>query len=171
MGETYTPFTWLNGAGLTEITAERLNNIEQGVESMDDRVTLLESGASVLAVDATGTTDAAPTIAAAITALGSGGGVLRLPPGSVRLSSRVTIAAPNIVLAGAGAGQTTIVAASGIGANEVVQLTWRSPLPPRRTTRGSGWLRQTRGSSESRSPVAPPVRCAGSPPTPPPRTP
>jgi hypothetical protein len=46
VAETYTPFNWVDGLGLTEITAARLNNIEQGVESMDDRVTAIEGGSA-----------------------------------------------------------------------------------------------------------------------------
>jgi hypothetical protein len=49
--ETYTPFTWVDGAGGgTPITAARLNSIEQGVESMDDRVTALEAGGTTFRV-------------------------------------------------------------------------------------------------------------------------
>jgi hypothetical protein len=41
--ETYTPFTWVDGsAGGTPITAARLNSIETGIESMDDRTAALE---------------------------------------------------------------------------------------------------------------------------------
>jgi len=47
--ESYTPFTWADGsAGGTAITAARLNNIEAGVESMDDRVTALEDNGAVV---------------------------------------------------------------------------------------------------------------------------
>lgn len=50
MPETYNPFTWADGTGGgTPITAARLNTIEQGVESMDDRVTALEDAASITA--------------------------------------------------------------------------------------------------------------------------
>jgi hypothetical protein len=47
--ETYTPFTWADGSGGgTPITAARLNNIEQGIESMDDRVAALEAVGGLL---------------------------------------------------------------------------------------------------------------------------
>lgn len=43
MPETFTPTTWVDGSGGgTPITAAQLNRVEQGVESMDDRVTALE---------------------------------------------------------------------------------------------------------------------------------
>jgi hypothetical protein len=81
------------------------------------------SANNYLAVDATGATDGAAVISAAVTALGAGGGVINLPPGSIRLDSRVSIAAPNIVLAGAGREQTTLVATAAVGTNEVIRLT------------------------------------------------
>jgi hypothetical protein len=57
--ETFTPrpTPWVDGSsGGTPITAAELNRIEQGVESMDDRVTALEDAAPVLrsTVDAKG---------------------------------------------------------------------------------------------------------------------
>lgn len=46
MPETYTPQTWVNGsAGGTPLNATALNRIENGIESMDDRVTFLEDNA------------------------------------------------------------------------------------------------------------------------------
>lgn len=49
MPETYTPFTWADGSGGgTPIIAVRLNSIESGIESMDDRMTALEDTASVV---------------------------------------------------------------------------------------------------------------------------
>lgn len=38
----YTPFTWVDGAGLTEITAARLNNMEQGIEDADGRLDAID---------------------------------------------------------------------------------------------------------------------------------
>jgi hypothetical protein len=75
-----------------------------------------------LSVDATGATDGAAAISAAISALGSSGGVINLPPGAIRLDSRVSITTANIVLAGAGQGQTVLVANAAIGTNEAVRI-------------------------------------------------
>lgn len=44
MPETFVPKTWVDGSGGgTPITAAELNRIENGVESMDDRVAALEA--------------------------------------------------------------------------------------------------------------------------------
>lgn len=44
MPETFSPATWADGsAGGTPITAAQLNRIEQGVETIDDRVAALET--------------------------------------------------------------------------------------------------------------------------------
>lgn len=49
MAETFTPITWGDGAGGgTPITAAELNRIEQGVESMDDRVSALATSVDVI---------------------------------------------------------------------------------------------------------------------------
>lgn len=51
MPETFTPrpTPWANGSsGGTPITAEELNRLEAGIESMDDRVTALEDSAAVV---------------------------------------------------------------------------------------------------------------------------
>jgi hypothetical protein len=46
MPESYTPFVWADRVeGGTPITATQLNRIEQGVETIDDRVTALEDTA------------------------------------------------------------------------------------------------------------------------------
>jgi hypothetical protein len=76
-----------------------------------------------LDVDPTGAQDAIPVISAAMTALGSGGGILSLPPGTIRFASRLSITAVNIALIGAGREQTTIVPDAAIGANEVLRFT------------------------------------------------
>src|SRR5690242_17782353 len=50
MPETYDPYTWTDG--VTPIVADRLNAIESGIESMDDRVTALEGGTAAELVPA-----------------------------------------------------------------------------------------------------------------------
>jgi hypothetical protein len=82
--ETFEPLTWVDGSGGgTPITAAQLNRIEQGVESMDDRVTALEGAGSSGGIPAT-TVDAkgdliAATAADTVTrlAVGSNGQVLK----------------------------------------------------------------------------------------------
>jgi uncharacterized surface anchored protein len=51
--ETYTPNpTWQDGAaGGTAITAAKLNNIESGLETIDDRLTSVEDTAAVVTAD------------------------------------------------------------------------------------------------------------------------
>jgi hypothetical protein len=80
--ETYEPHTWQDfTAGGTPITAAWLNNLELGVESMDDRVTALEGGAAGIPatiVDAKGdlvAATAADTVARL--AVGTNGQVLK----------------------------------------------------------------------------------------------
>lgn len=81
------------------------------------------SNANYLTVDTTGVTDAAPTIAAAASALSATGGVINLPPGTIRLASRVSFTTTNIALVGVGRDQTAIVADAAIGTNEVIRFT------------------------------------------------
>jgi hypothetical protein len=80
--ETFDPLTWVDGSGGgTPIIAAQLNRIEQGIESMDDRVTALEGGVTGIpatTVDAKGDLIAA-TGADVVTrlAVGSNGQVLK----------------------------------------------------------------------------------------------
>jgi hypothetical protein len=49
--ETFIPKTWVDGTGGgTPIIAAELNRIEQGVESMDDRVSALENDVLIYAM-------------------------------------------------------------------------------------------------------------------------
>lgn len=82
MPETFEPLTWVDGSGGgTPIVAAQLNRIEQGVESMDDRVTALEAGGSGISatlVDAKGDLIAATAAdAVARLAVGTDGQVLK----------------------------------------------------------------------------------------------
>ena len=62
MAETFTPKTWADGpGGGTPVTADELNRLEQGVESMDDRVTALEAAGGGGELDADLTAIAALT--------------------------------------------------------------------------------------------------------------
>lgn len=54
MPETFNPATWADGSGGgTPITAAQLNRIEAGIESMDDRVTVLEDKPGLTSASAT----------------------------------------------------------------------------------------------------------------------
>lgn len=122
MGETYTPFTWVDGAGITEITSARLNSIETGVESMDDRVTAAEDALLTFVVAApTGVaaTDTAAIQAALTAANTAGGGLVQLREGVYKIAAPGTPSSggvrvySNTVLAGRGIGVTTLQVVAG----------------------------------------------------------
>jgi hypothetical protein len=111
--ESYTPFTWADGsAGGTAITATRLNNIELGVESMDDRVTALEDSAAIVAAN-TQTTSYTLVLADAgklIEMNSSSSTTVTVPPNSSVAFPVGTV----IEIARIGTASATLVAGSGV---------------------------------------------------------
>lgn len=113
MPETYTPNSWVDGSGGgTPITASRLNNIEAGVESMDDRVTALEDTAAV--VTANGQSSSYTLV------LSDAGKVVEMNSGSATLvtippNSSVAFPVGTVVeVCRLGTGSVTITAGSGV---------------------------------------------------------
>lgn len=111
MPETYVPNPWVDGSsGGTPITAAWLNNIEQGIETLDDRVTVLEdTPVSVNTRTASYTlalSDAGKVVemnsASATTVTVQPGSVVAFPVGTVLEVFRY------------GAGAVTLVAGSGV---------------------------------------------------------
>lgn len=115
MPETFTPrpAPWANGAaGGTPITAEDLNRIETGIESIDDRTTALEDSAAVITAN-TQTTAYTLVLADAgkLVEMNSGSALtLTVPPNSsVALPIGTVIEVTRL-----GTGSVTMVAGVGV---------------------------------------------------------
>jgi hypothetical protein len=113
--ETFTPrpTPWVNGSsGGTPITAEELNRLEAGIESMDDRVTALEDTAAVVTANPQTT---AYTLALAdagkLIEMNSGAALtLTVPPNSSTAYPVGTV----IEVSRMGTGSVTLVAGVGV---------------------------------------------------------
>ena len=115
MPETFTPrpTPWVDGSGGgTPITAAELNRIEQGIESMDDRVTALEDSAAVVTAN-TQTTPytLGPADAGKLIEMNSGSATtLTVPPNSSAAFPVGTV----IEVTRLGTGSVTLVAGVGV---------------------------------------------------------
>lgn len=113
MPETYTPFTWADGSGGgTPIVAIRLNNIEQGIETIDDRVTALEDTAAVVTANLqTASYTLVLTDAGKVVEMNSASATtVTVPP-----NSSVAFPIGTVIEVGRlGAGSVTLVAGSGV---------------------------------------------------------
>jgi hypothetical protein len=85
----YTPYTWVDGFGITEITAARLNNIEGGV---------VEALGGIAGTAGDGATDDTAAINGELAAVRNSGGLIRGRAGSTYLISGPLIIGSNTVL-------------------------------------------------------------------------
>lgn len=78
--------------------------------------------------DNTGATDTTATVQRAINIAAEGGGIVYFPPGTYRLDGRLTVTTSNVVLRGAGSGQSKLYFTSSVGMSNQGHITFRGAL-------------------------------------------